>query len=87
MQDRHWRDLKLATGKQFVKDADFSLQQLLELELHQYVADVEDIVELANKESKIYQQLQKIDGNWYVYSRLITCMLLFARVSFSCFIV
>jgi dynein heavy chain len=64
MEERHWRDLKNATGKQFNKDKDFRLQNILELHLHKHVADVEGIVELANKESKIAGNLEKIRETW-----------------------
>mmetsp|Transcript_17270 Transcript_17270/g.33650 ORF Transcript_17270/g.33650 Transcript_17270/m.33650 type:complete len:4514 (+) Transcript_17270:154-13695(+) len=64
MKERHWRDLKTATGKQFNKDKDFRLQNILELHLHKHVADVEAIVELANKESKISTNLEKITLVW-----------------------
>ena len=64
MEDRHWRELKVATGKAFVKDDSFCLSSVLELELHRFVVDVEYIVELANKESKISGQLKKIESQW-----------------------
>lgn len=64
MSERHWKDLMTSTKKHFVMGPDFCLADLLKLELHRYVSDVEDIVELANKESKIGVQLQKISGNW-----------------------
>ena len=64
MEDRHWRELKVATGKAFVKDDQFCLSSVLELELHRFVNDVEYIVELANKESKISGQLRKIESQW-----------------------
>jgi len=64
MEDRHWRELQIATGKFFNKDANFCLSNLLELELHKHVNDVEYIVELARKEAKIAAQLKKIEGAW-----------------------
>ena len=64
MEDRHWRELKASTGKSFTKGADFCLADLLKLELHKYVSNVEEIVELANKEAKIAAQLAKIELNW-----------------------
>ena len=66
MEDRHWRELKIATGKNFLFDSDFCLSNLLELELHKYVPEVEYIVELANKESKIGLQLKKIESQWSI---------------------
>jgi dynein heavy chain len=64
MEDRHWRELKIATGKHFSKDAGFCLSNLLDLELHKYVSEVEYIVELATKESKIAGQLKRIESQW-----------------------
>ena len=64
MQDRHWDQIKKATHKNFEKGEDFCLADLLELELHKYVDDVEYIVELAKKESNIASQLEKIDLKW-----------------------
>jgi len=64
MEERHWRELKIATGKHFNKDAGFCLSHLLDLELHKYVGEVEYIVELASKESKIAGQLQRIEQQW-----------------------
>jgi dynein heavy chain len=64
MMERHWRELKQSTGKDFDKDNDFSLADLLALELHNYVPIVEYIVELANKENKISGQLEKIEETW-----------------------
>jgi len=66
MEERHWRELKIATGKHFHKDESFCLSNLLDLELHKYVGEVEYIVELANKESKIAGQLQRIEQQWSV---------------------
>jgi dynein heavy chain len=40
------------------------LSSVLDLHLHKYVAEVEHIVELANKESKISTQLKKIESQW-----------------------
>lgn len=64
MSERHWKDLMTSTKKHFVMGPDFCLADLLKLELHRFVSDVEDIVELATKESKIGAQLLKISGNW-----------------------
>lgn len=46
MQERHWRELKKSTGKNFVKDANFCLSDLLDLELHKFVEEVEYIVDM-----------------------------------------
>jgi Dynein heavy chain, N-terminal region 2 len=49
MRDRHWEQLMKATGKTFVKDDKFSLGNLLELGLHNYVDDCSEIVDRAQK--------------------------------------
>lgn len=64
MEDRHWNELKQMTGKHFEKDASFNLNSVMEVGLHNHVADVEYIVELANKESKIGSNLKKIESVW-----------------------
>jgi dynein heavy chain len=64
MQERHWRELKASTGKDFEKGEDFCLSSILDLELHTCVPEVEYIVELANKEKKISGQLSKIEEIW-----------------------
>ncbi len=64
MEDRHWTELKLLTNKAFHKDHAFCLSNLLDLELHHHVMDVEYIVELATKEAKIATQLKKIQQLW-----------------------
>jgi dynein heavy chain, axonemal len=49
MRDRHWEQLMKATGKTFVKDDKFSLGDLLNLGLHNYVDDCSEIVDRAQK--------------------------------------
>jgi len=43
---------------------DFSLQHLLDLNLPQYEAEVEEIVDRAQKEEKMENTLQKIESTW-----------------------
>jgi dynein heavy chain len=64
MGERHWRELKESTGKHFEKNPDFSLSDLLKLDLHLYVEEVEAIVELSTKEDKIGNNLAKIEEVW-----------------------
>jgi len=66
MQSRHWDELMTVTHSSFVVGPKFCLSDLLELHLHEHVEDVEDIVEKANKESKIEAQLRKIEDAWRV---------------------
>lgn len=53
-----------ATGKDFVMDEKFSLGNLLELELHNYVDACSEIVDRAQKELIIEKALKKIDETW-----------------------
>ncbi|CAG9462750.1 unnamed protein product [Pedinophyceae sp. YPF-701] len=64
MRERHWKQLMKATGKHFTMDENFSLGDLLALELHNYVEEVGDIVDRAQKELVIEKQLKKIDETW-----------------------
>jgi dynein heavy chain len=66
MKDRHWERLKDVTKKQFVKDHNFCLANILDLQLHKHLQDVEFIVDLANKESKIGASLASISKMWSV---------------------
>ena len=64
MRDRHWKQLMKATGKTFVKDDKFSLGDLIELELHNYVDACSEIVDRAQKELTIEKALNKIEDTW-----------------------
>ena len=64
MRDRHWQQLMKATGKTFVKDDKFSLGDLLNLELHNYVDACSEIVDRAQKELTIEKALNKIEEVW-----------------------
>lgn len=64
MRDRHWKQLMHATGKDFVMDEKFSLGNLLELELHNFVDACSEIVDRAQKELIIEKALKKIDETW-----------------------
>ena len=64
MRERHWKQLMRATGKSFVKDANFNLGNLMALQLHQFVDEVSEIVDRAQKESIIEKALKKIEETW-----------------------
>jgi dynein heavy chain len=64
MEDRHWAELKVATGRNFTKGPQFCLSDVLDLELHKYVQQVEYLVDLATKEAKIQGSLGKIATTW-----------------------
>jgi hypothetical protein len=65
MRDRHWEQLMRATGKTFVKDDKFSLGDLLNLGLHNYVDDCSEIVDRAQKVCK-RTPCQLLPTHWLV---------------------
>jgi dynein heavy chain len=66
MRDRHWSLLSTVCHKKALdpQDEAFSLNDLIELKLHEHVDDVSDIVETANKELKIEKKLTDIEKVW-----------------------
>jgi len=64
MRDRHWKLLMDQTGKQFVMDDKFKLDDLLALELHKFEDEVGEITDQAGKEAKMEVQLAKLDEVW-----------------------
>lgn len=65
MRDRHWAALMEATQKDInLQDPSFSLQQLLDLELHKFEEEVGDIVDQAGKEEKMETALAKLSETW-----------------------
>jgi dynein heavy chain len=61
MRERHWKQLMEATGKTFtppMDDPTLKLQGLLDLNLHEYTNDVEEITDKAQKELKMEQGLK-----------------------------
>jgi len=64
MRERHWKQLMRATRKNFTKDDNFTLGDLLKLGLHNFVEEVGEIVDRAQKELLIEKQLAKIKDTW-----------------------
>eukprot|EP00937_MAST-01D_sp_MAST-1D-sp2_P001625 g1625.t1 len=66
MRDRHWSALATVASVEEIDphDKDFCLDDMLQLELHKFVDDVEEIVETATKELKIETKLKEIAANW-----------------------
>ena len=65
MRARHWAALMAATGKQInLEDPEFSLQHLLDLELHKFEDEVGEIVDQASKEEKMETALVKLSDVW-----------------------
>jgi dynein heavy chain len=67
MRDRHWKGLSTICNLSSVIDPDdkgFCLDDMLSLNLHTHVDDVEEIVETATKELKIEKKLSIITSTW-----------------------
>lgn len=65
MRERHWSALMAATGKTInLSDPYFSLQHLLDLELHKFEEEVGEIVDQAGKEEKMETALAKLSDVW-----------------------
>lgn len=65
MQERHWKRLMQTTHQQInFKSPAFCLADLIKLELHRYSEDVTELVDGAQKESKIETKLNQIQTYW-----------------------
>lgn len=64
MRDRHWQMLMNKTGVKFELTSNFKLDNLLELNLHKFEEDVQEIVDRADKEIKLEAQLQQFKSTW-----------------------
>jgi len=67
MRPRHWALLAKATKKEFTpphEDPAMKLQGLLDLNLHEFTADVEEITDQAIKEEKMEDTLVKLKETW-----------------------
>jgi dynein heavy chain len=64
MRDRHWKQLMKAMAVSFTMDANFNLGDLIALKPFEFVDDVGEIVDRAQKELIIEKQLKKIEDVW-----------------------
>lgn len=65
MRTRHWDALMAATKKEIrLEDPTFSLQHLLDLELHKFEEEVGEIVDQAQKEEKMETALARLGETW-----------------------
>ena len=65
MEKRHWKQLMDLTGKQFDQTSPaFSFENVLDLQLHRFENQVNEIVDVAQKEAKIEKKLKNIDSAW-----------------------
>ena len=65
MKTRHWQKLIDVTGVTFdVTLRSLTLYNIFAMELHRYIAMIEDIINEAVQEAKIEQELVKIETYW-----------------------
>jgi dynein heavy chain len=67
MRPRHWELLKKSTKKEFTppyENKDLLLGDILNLNLHEYTNDVEEICDMAAKEEKMEKGLSGLDERW-----------------------
>ncbi|CAE7455231.1 ODA11, partial [Symbiodinium sp. KB8] len=67
LRPRHWKQLMEATKKEFTppsEDPEILLEGVLQLNLHEYSADVEAITDQALKESKMEDSLKRLESAW-----------------------
>jgi dynein heavy chain, axonemal len=65
MEKRHWKSLMKITGKEIkFQEPNFCLEDLIKLQLHKYAEEVQEIVDLAQKEAKIESNLNTIEAFW-----------------------
>jgi dynein heavy chain len=64
MRPRHWDAIMDVTHKKFTpphEDHDLLLEQILDLNLHEHSADVDEVCDQAQKEDKMEKQLKQLD--------------------------
>jgi dynein heavy chain, axonemal len=67
MRERHWEGLKAVTKKTFTppcQDQEQLLGGILDLNLHEFTSDVEDICDQASKELKIENSIAGLSERW-----------------------
>lgn len=64
MRERHWKAVAATTGKPIEKGPNFSLGDLLALDIDCHVDVIMEIVETANKENKVEKKLFVIEKFW-----------------------
>ncbi|CAM9279490.1 unnamed protein product [Choristocarpus tenellus] len=66
MRVRHWKNLAKVCEVKSVdpSDSKFTMDDMMQLQLHTHVEDVSEIVETAQKELKIENKLQVIEAAW-----------------------
>ncbi|XP_025057963.1 dynein heavy chain 9, axonemal [Alligator sinensis] len=64
IRERHWNQLMQATGVKFTMDADTTLADLLQLNLHNFEDEVRSIVDKAVKEMSMEKVLKELKTIW-----------------------
>uniref|UniRef100_A0A8C5P182 Dynein, axonemal, heavy chain 9 n=1 Tax=Jaculus jaculus TaxID=51337 RepID=A0A8C5P182_JACJA len=64
IRERHWRQLMQATGVSFTMNQDTTLSHLLQLQLHHFEDEVQDIVDRAVKEMSMEKTLKELETTW-----------------------
>lgn len=65
MKTRHWQSLMDVTGVSFdVTLKTLTLENIFSMELHNYITQVEEIINEAVQEAKIENEMAKIDATW-----------------------
>ncbi|XP_060795606.1 dynein axonemal heavy chain 9-like [Neoarius graeffei] len=64
IRPRHWQQLMVATGVQFIMDRKTTLADLLNLNLHCFEDEVSTIVDRAVKEMSMEKILKELDATW-----------------------
>ncbi|KAL2078484.1 hypothetical protein ACEWY4_026169 [Coilia grayii] len=66
IRDRHWLQLMMATKVKFEMSEETTLEDLLQLNLHEFEDEVRGIVDKAVKESGMEKMLRELDKTWSV---------------------
>jgi dynein heavy chain len=64
MRERHWTDIEGITGLFIPKDQTLTMSMMMEIGLHQYVKDIEDICVSASKEYGLQIAMNKMEKEW-----------------------
>jgi len=75
MRDRHWMELMSLTGGTLEPpsvDPELRMADVLDLELHNYTVEVEEIADKAMKELKQEENLQSLEKTWAAVEFLMT---------------
>ncbi|KAL0242811.1 hypothetical protein GEMRC1_005374 [Eukaryota sp. GEM-RC1] len=64
MRKRHWKEISRLTNQTFEISDNFTLEDMLKLELHKFADDVSEIILKARKEEQIEKTMQSLDQIW-----------------------